>query len=251
MLCPCCGKDIPLGAQQCRCGARFVGEPLGEPPFKVQRLGPVMVAIGLLAAVVASALIITKWLALAGLLVVWASRRAMRLARREPEGFGGYRTAAATLIVTLGAGAVAAGYTLAYVPTFLEDRQAKREAHTRAEFYRVAGKLEAYKRKYGSYPSTPQDYAKAIDVRMPIDYWENGIKYQGYGGAVASLPSSGVSGISFPNFELRSAGADEIEGTDDDIIMRDGIFFTNAEIKKQPLVIVEGKRQEAKGKRQK
>ncbi len=249
MLCPCCGKDIPLGAQQCRCGARFVGEPLDEPPFKVQRLGPVMVAIGLLAAVVASALIITKWLAFAGLLVVWASRRAMKLARREPEGFGGYRTASATLIVTLAAGAVAAGYTIAYVPKFLQDRQAKREAYTRAEMYRAAGRLEAYKRRYGSYPSTPQDYGKAIDEQMPIDYWENGIKYQGY--TEALVQSSGMSGISIANFELRSAGADEIEGTDDDIIMRDGIFFTNAEIKRQPVAIVEGKRQEAKGKRQK
>ncbi|HJQ67751.1 MAG TPA: hypothetical protein VKA70_02180 [Blastocatellia bacterium] len=251
MLCPCCGKDIPLGAEQCRCGARFVGEPLGEPPFKVQRLGPVMVAIGLLALVAASALIITKWLALAAILVVWAARRAMRLARLEPEGYGGYRTAAATLVVTLVAGAVSAGYTIAFVPKFLNDRKEKREAHTRAEFYRVAGKLETYKRKYGSYPSTMQDYAKAIDERMPIDYWENGIKYQGYGGAVAALPSSGGPGIYFANFELRSAGADEIEGTDDDIIMRDGIFFTNAEIKKQPMVGVESQRQEAKGKRQK
>jgi hypothetical protein len=149
------------------------------------------------------------------------------------------------------AGAVSAGFTIAYVPKFLNDRKERQAAHTRAEFYRVAAKLESYKRKYGSFPSTPQDYAKAIDERMPIDYWQNGIKYQGYGGAVAALPSSsGAPGIYFANFELRSAGADEIEGTDDDIIMRDGIFFTNAEIKRQPMVGVEGKRQEAKGKRQ-
>ena len=249
MLCPCCGNGIPLGASQCRCGARFVGEPLDETPFKVQRLGPVMVAVGLFAAVVGASLIITKWLAFAGLLVIWAARRARRLARQQPEGFGGYRTATATLIATLVAGAVASGYTVAYIPKFLEDRQQKQAAHTRAEFYRVAGMLEAYKRKYGSYPSTPQDYGKAIDEQMPIDFWENGITYQGYTEALVQSP--GMSTISIANFELRSAGADEIEGTDDDIIMRDGIFFTNAEIKRQPVAIVEGKRQETKGKRQK
>jgi hypothetical protein len=250
MLCPCCGNDIPLGAPVCRCGARFVGEPLDETPFKVQRLGPVMVAVGLLAAVSVLSLVITKWLAVAAVLVVWSARRAMRLARQQPDAFGGYRTAAATLIVTLLAGATAAGYTVAYIPKFLEARQAKRDAYTRAEIYRVASRLEAYKRKYGSYPSTPQDYGKAIDEQLPIDYWENGIKYQSYTEALVNQ-SPGMTSISIANFELRSAGADEIEGTDDDIIMRDGIFFTNAEVRKQPVASVEGIRQEAKGKRQK
>ncbi len=234
MLCPCCGKDIPLGAPVCRCGARFVGEPLDERPFKVQRLGPVMFAIGLMILVSASALIFTKWLALAGVLIFWAARRAMKLARRAPDEFGGYRTATATLIVALAAGAVATGYTIAYVPKFLEARQAKREAYTRAEIYRVASRLEAYKRAYNSYPSTMQEYRKAINAQLPADYWENDIKYQGYTEAIVNQ-APGVTGISFVNFELRSAGPDEIEGTDDDIIMRDGVFFTNAEAKMQPV----------------
>lgn len=234
MLCPCCGNDIPLGAPVCRCGARFVGEPLDETPFKVQRLGPVMVAIGLLAIVAASAFIFTKWVALAGVLVFWAARRAMNLARREPEEYGGYRTAAATLLVALTAGAIAAGYTIAYIPKFLEARQAKRDAYTRAEMYRVATRLEVYKRAYGSYPSTAQSYRKAINEQLPADYWENDIKYQSYTEAIVNQ-SPGVTGIPIANFELRSAGADEIEGTDDDIIMCDGIFFTNAEVKKRPV----------------
>jgi hypothetical protein len=234
MLCPCCGNDIPLGAPVCRCGARFVGEPLDETPFKVQRLGPVMVAVGLLALVAVSALIFTKWLALAGVLVFWAARRAMKLARREPEEYGGYRTAAATLIIALTAGAVAAGYSIAYIPKFLEGRQAKRDAYTRAEIYRVASRLEAYKRSYNSYPSTMQEYRKAINEHLPADYWENDIKYQGYTEAIVNK-APGVTGITFVNFELRSAGPDEIEGTDDDIIMRDGVFFTNEEAKRQPV----------------
>jgi hypothetical protein len=250
MVCPCCGNDIPLGAPGCRCGARFVGEPLDGTQFKVQRLGPVMVAVGLMVLVAALALIVTKWLAVAAVLVIWSARRAMKLARQQPEGYGGYRTATATLIATIAVSAVASAYTIAYIPKFLDEREEKRKAHTRAEMYRAASRLEAYKRKYGSYPSTPQDYGKAIDQQLPIDYWENGIKYQSYTEALVNQ-SPGMTSISIANFELRSAGADEIEGTDDDIIMRDGIFFTTAELKKQPVASVEGIRQEAKGKRQK
>ena len=85
MLCPCCGGMILSNASHCGCGARFVGKPLDETPINVQRLGPALTAVALLLLVVTVGIGITKWLSFAGLLVIWASWRAVRLARRDPK----------------------------------------------------------------------------------------------------------------------------------------------------------------------
>src|SRR5262249_60580354 len=91
MVCPCCGGRMKLGALECSCGARIVGDPLDEIPIKVKRFGPVMTAVAVVAAVIIASLVVTSWMALGGILVVWFARRALRLGRRGPEGFGRYR----------------------------------------------------------------------------------------------------------------------------------------------------------------
>ena len=173
MLCPCCGKDIPLGAQQCRCGARFVGEAARRAAIQSaaprprdgcdrdagggRRLG-------------AHNHEVARVCSPSGYLGVAARdetcpQRARRL-RRLPHGCGhAYRNAGG------GARWPQATPSLTCRRSWKTARRSARPTRAR-EFYRVASKLEAYKRKYGSFPSTPQDYAKAIDERMPIDYWE-------------------------------------------------------------------------------
>ena len=235
MLCPCCGGGIALGVAQCPCGARFVGEPLDDAPIKVKRFGPAMTAVLMLAIALSLPLIITKWLAVILVIPIWRALRAMRLARREPEWYGGYKVAAATLVLSIAAGAIAVAYVAANVPQFLENRKVRRVAATQAAMYHLANLLENYKRTYGSYPRNTQEIRKAVTESLPLDYWKKSIKYQSFPEAVAGS-QLGITGISFNDFELRSAGPDATEGTDDDIIMRDGIFFTNAEIKKQPAI---------------
>jgi hypothetical protein len=243
MLCPCCGGNMRLGAARCVCGARFVGEPLSEPAVKVQRFGPAITPLVLLAIVVGAALIFTKFLALAAVLVVWAARRAMRLASRDPQAYGGYRTAAATLVVTLAAGAVSIGFTIAYIPRYLKNREARGPAYTQSCMYRTWKLLDDYKRKYGSYPPDEQAVKEFIPEPLPRDYWNKTISYQAYTEAIAEVTKdprgrggSRIKNIAINNFELRSAGPDEKLLTEDDIIMRDGIFYTSAEVKKQSVV---------------
>jgi hypothetical protein len=235
MLCPCCGRGITLGVRECGCGARFVGAPLDESPIKVKRFGPVMTSVLTLAIAVAVPLIITKWLAVILAIPIWRATRALRLARREPEWYGGYKVAAATLVLAIGAGAISVAYVVANVPQFLENRRVRRVAATQASMYHLATLLEDYKRTYGSYPRNTQEIKKAITESLPADYWKKGIKYQSFPEAIAGS-ALGRTGVSFNDFELRSAGPDGKEGTDDDIIMRDGIFFTNAEVKRQPAI---------------
>lgn len=231
MLCPCCGANVFRGARECGCGARFVGEPLDETPLKVQRLGPAMTSVALLALVVGASLVATKWLAVGAVAVIWSSWRAMRLARRNAEWYGGYKTAASTFSVTIAASLALAAYGVAYIPKAFENYRLRQVAATHSSMRHLAGLLEEYKLKpgHGTYPSA-QEFRKMMGESLPKDYWDSSIKYQPRPGSYAD---SAIAMIETSNFELRSAGPDGIAGTDDDIIMRDGIFFTNAEVKKQ------------------
>ncbi len=236
MLCPCCGGDVFRGARECGCGARFVGEPLDETPIKVQRLGPAMTSVALLGLVVAAAIVATKWMAVAAVLVMWSAWRAMRLARSDAEWYGGYKTAAATLSLTIAGGLVLAAYGIAHVPQAFENYRLRQVAATQSSMHHVASLLEEYKLKvgHGAYPGTPE-FKKVMGESLPTDYWDSSIRYQPRTDPLADS-GIGITGVPNSNFELRSAGADGIVGTDDDIIMRDGIFFTNSEVKRQTVV---------------
>lgn len=236
MLCPCCGGTILRVASQCECGARFVGEPLDETPIQVQRLGPAMTAVALLMLVAAASAIATKWLAFAAALVIWAAWRAVRLAKRNPDWYGGYKTAVTTLAITTAAAASLAAYGIARIPQAWDNYLLRQKAATQSGMLHVANLLEEYKLANGFYPKDAQEYKKLIGESLPTDYWDRTIKYQSKTGAIAERRESIESiGLPLNNFELRSAGPDGIDGTDDDIVLRDGIFFTNSEIKKQPV----------------
>ena len=235
MLCPCCGSPLVVTARQCACGARFVGEPLDEKPIKVQRLGPIMTALLLLVLVVSAALIFTKWFALGAAVVIWSSARAVRLARRDPEWYGGYRVATTTLAITILASMIAASVAIANIPRYFKNRGIAQVAATQSAMRHVASLLEDYKSTCGSYPRNAQEIAKAMNESLPADYWEQKIKYQSYTVGIAEKDASpiGMAGLASANFELRSAGPDGIPDTDDDIIMRDGVFLTAAEARRQ------------------
>lgn len=231
MLCPCCGAAILCSAPQCNCGARFVGAPLDETPIRVQRLGPAFTSVAIFALVVGAAVVATKWLAFAAVLVIWAALRAFRLAKRTPELYGGYRTAAITLAVTIAGGAALAAYGISRVPQALDNYKVRQIAATQAAMYHVANSLEEYKRA-GSYPRNAQEYAKAIGESIPADYWGRSLKYQSKTGDIAETRiRSQASGLPLSNFELRSAGPDGIVGTEDDIVMRDGIIMAASDLK--------------------
>ena len=244
MLCPCCGTSIALGINECACGARFVGSPLDETPIKVRRFGPALTSILLLGLAVGLAAIVTKWLAPLALIPAWYAMRAMRLEKSDPASYGGYRLAAVTLTIALTGSAVLAVYGIANIPRALENRRIRHVAGTQAAMYHLANLVEDYRHTFGSYPRDTQEIKKVLTETIPADSWETTIRYQSYPEALVDSnlrndpgpARHGAASIQFNNFELRSAGPDGIQGTDDDIIMLDGVFYTNAEIKKQPFV---------------
>src|SRR5215510_8088788 len=116
MPCPCCGNTLRVGAAGCACGARFVGLPLDDAPIKVRRFGPAMISVLLLAVAIAATLVFTKWLAFFSIVVIWASWRAMQLARRNPEWYGGYKTAATVFALTLVASVAGGSFAITRIP---------------------------------------------------------------------------------------------------------------------------------------
>ena len=70
MLCPCCGSPHELTAPEClACGARPVGEPLAKPDTLLPKLGPAMLAAGLVCLIVV------------GFLAVWLFANNMKVGR--------------------------------------------------------------------------------------------------------------------------------------------------------------------------
>lgn len=243
MLCPCCGDRIAVGIKACACGARFVGAPLDETPIKIRRFGPALTALLLFGLAIGLTAILTKWLTPLGLVPAWFALRALRLEKRDPAGYGGRRIATATLTLALAGSAVMAAYGIVYIPRALDNHRTRRDAATEAAIHHLAAILEDYKAATHSYPKDMAELRKILAGELPADYWEKTIRYQSYPEALADSRLRnddprmlGNATIQYNNFELRSAGADGIEGTDDDIIMRDGVFFTSAEVKKLPSV---------------
>lgn len=244
MLCPCCGSEIATESERCGCGARFVGAPLDEKPVKVEikSYGQVMTATGLLAVITAATLIFTKFFAIGAFVVIWYAWRVMQRIRRQPEVYGGYRIATTILTVTLIAGIAAVALTIANIPTMMQRKKIRREAATEAAMYQVKYQLDEYNRIHGTYPLNAQEYARATNQSLPLDSWQHQIRYTSFTESIATnvpVSSDGKvrvrpgSGLSLNNFELRSNGPDEIPNTEDDIIMRDGVFYTAAELKDQ------------------
>lgn len=239
MLCPCCGAQIALGIASCGCGARFVGTPFDETPVKIRRFGPAMTAALLLVLAVSLTAILTKWLAALALVPAWFALRALRLEKSDPSGYAGRRVAVATLTLAIVGGVGMAAYGIGHIPRAMENYRVRRAAATEATMHHIAAILEDYRAAHGGYPDSMAAYRKLLNGEVPADYWEKAIRYQSYPEPVASNEDPRAprkTPLQYSTFELRSAGADGIEGTDDDIIMRDGVFFTAAELKKLPAV---------------
>ncbi|HEU4386796.1 MAG TPA: hypothetical protein VFV34_03295 [Blastocatellia bacterium] len=239
MLCPCCGDEMSVQARICDCGARIVGEPLGGPITKIQVYGPVVLAFSLFAVVVTAAAVWTLWTAVAGVVVLAAAHRATKLARQSPDSYGGYRVAVGLLLVTAVSGAVLTGFGISRIPRYLSKRADAERAQTAAAMIEYSIYLEKYRAENGGkYPPTDEDLRKFASQTLPLDSWDIPVTYNAYTEGIAEAASrqNGSPGpiAANENFELRSAGPDGKIGTDDDIVMRDGVFCSSLDVLRNP-----------------
>jgi len=196
-----------------------------------------------------------KWAALpVTIVVLWGSRKIYRSMLQEPERFCGLRyarcglTAAATIPVLV---AVLIGVT---VPERLQQRQLGIEAGIQALGYRYDRAFAEYRAKYGRLPDDMKDlrqlpdpdgslaaalnqfkpewFATAYKPTVDVAAKQKPVTLRGTVIRNASLnaPDEPLSeGLSFTNYTLRLPGEDNLMGTDDDWIVRDGVVSRAAE----------------------
>lgn len=188
------------------------------------------------------------------IVVFWFGRKLYRSVVESPERFcglryarRGYFAAAAVPLLVL----VLIGLT---VPTRLRRHQWSIEAGQNAQAYRIDRALDEYRVEFGTLPSDLKDLARLPDTDGSIAAALKNLDYSGYKpsadlaaapkkpqtlrGAVimkasATTPDDNLTErLSFTNYELRLPGSDKILGTEDDLVVRDGLINLASELTK-------------------
>jgi type II secretory pathway pseudopilin PulG len=142
------------------------------------------------------------------------------------------------------------------VPERLVRRQNRIEARVKSQLHAIARAQSQYRERYGTLPSDLKDLSRLPDPDGSIAAALKNIDLSGYkptGEMAAKRKPRPLSGavireasvnsaaddtlsevLSFTNYELRLPGADKTLGTDDDLLVRDGLVFKASEDPKQP-----------------
>lgn len=203
-----------------------------------------------------------KWAAIPlAILVVFGSRRIYRSIRQSPANFcglryarNGYLASAAIPLLIL----ILIGIT---VPARLRHRQWGIEAGDNANIYRIDRALEEYRATFGGLPgdlkellpADPNDPKRVRDADGSLADALKNLDTSGYrptanlaavpnnkplqlrGLAIRNASFSTVDDtpnerLSLPNYELPLPGPDKVMGTDDDLIVRDGVIIKASEL---------------------
>jgi hypothetical protein len=192
-----------------------------------------------------------KWVMIpTTILVLYGGRKLYRSIVKSPTRFcgrgyarNGYIASALVPLAML----ILIGVT---VPKRLEHRRLGIEAGINAQVYRIDRALQEYGKEFGTLPSDVKDLARLPDPDGSIASALQNLDSSGYEarsevaakqkprplrGAVirnASLTTSEDTvseGLSFTNYSLRVPGPDKVLGTEDDLILRDGVITKASE----------------------
>lgn len=201
-----------------------------------------------------------KWIAIpVTIVVLWGARKIYRSMLETPERFCGLNYARNGLLASAMVPLTIAILIGVTVPERLRQRQDGIEAGFRAQGYRIDRALLQYREQFATLPSDLKDLARLPDPDGSITSALQSIDASGYKtsadlavlpkrkpgtlrGAVirnASLSTASDDvpgdGVSFTNYELRLPGADKVVGTEDDLLLRDGIITKASETLRRPV----------------
>ncbi|HZH89319.1 MAG TPA: hypothetical protein VEX70_01740 [Pyrinomonadaceae bacterium] len=196
-----------------------------------------------------------KWLALpVSFVIIWAGARVSDKIMREPTRFTGLRFAEAgfklSIVLTVGL-TVLIGLS---IPERLHQRERAIEARKNIEGYEAIKVLYDYRARFNSFPATAEDLQKLPDPDGAVARLMASMRSEAYEpqSAIAALPPAtakpsasraaanvplrpvalrtaiggDVAGeaLSFTNYKLRLPGKDKMLGTEDDLMIRDGMI---------------------------
>lgn len=201
-----------------------------------------------------------KWISIPVFLVVlWFGGKLYRSILDRPEKFCAAQYARTGLIASATVAGLIALLIGVTVPARLEHRRQAKEATFRAPGLRVEAALAEYRIKYKTYPADTKDLleripdpdgtlAAALAVINPAAYQpsadvaavatEKSSRPRLAGAVIRKTSLSSATddtpptGLSFTNYVLRMPGEDQITGTDDDWVVRDGMVMKLSEVAK-------------------
>lgn len=191
-----------------------------------------------------------KWIVIPiTFLVLWGSRKIYRSMLQAPTRFCGLRYARTGLLASALVPVLIAVLIGVTVPERLQQRQDGIDAGIKAPGLTIARALLEYQLQFGTFPTDLNDLTQRLpDKDGSIAAALASVDATGYKvtADLAALPTqkprqlrgavilktslntptddSLQEGLSFTNYELPMAGVDKVMGTDDDMILRDGII---------------------------
>jgi hypothetical protein len=199
-----------------------------------------------------------KWIAVPmAILVFWFGRKLYQSIAASPDRFCGVRYARRGLYASAAVPVLILILIGLTVPVRLEHRQWGIEAQQRPYIHRIDRAFDEYREAYSTLPSDVGDLRRLPDPDGSLAVAMQNLDLSGYRpsaelaavpdkklpqlrGAVIRNASSGTADdapgerLSFTNYELPLPGPDRIMGTEDDLIVRDGVTYQASEAQRRP-----------------
>ncbi len=190
--------------------------------------------------------------------VFWFGRKLYRSIAASPDRFCGLRYARRGLIASATVPLLILVLIGLTVPERLRARQLGIEAGLKAQAYRIDRALVEYREKFGGLPDNMSDLSRRLpDADHSLAAALRDLDASGYrpsaelaavpkqkpqtlrGAAIRNASIGGAEDaiterLSFTNYELLLPGPDKQLGTEDDLILRDGIVYKASEIPRHP-----------------
>lgn len=198
-----------------------------------------------------------KWVIIPlSLLVLFGSRKLYRSIQQSPERFCGLRYARRGYIASAAVPLLVLILIGVTVPERLRRQQWTIDAQRQARVYRFDRAVDEYRETFETVPSVANDLRRLPDPDGSIAEALNNLPTAGYRatadlaavatkkppqlrGAVIRNASVGTADdapserLSFTNYELPLPGPDNVTGTDDDLIVRDGVTYNASESRRR------------------
>lgn len=196
-----------------------------------------------------------KWIAIpATFLVLWAGRKIYQSVKESPVKFCGLRYARTGFAASVLVPALIALLIGVTVPARLRHRDERIQAQVNVWGLTIARAQNDYQLQYGTFPTDPAQLMRLPDPDGSIAAALSNVDSSAYKvtADLAALPTkkprplrgavivnadlstptddSPQEGLSFTNYELRLAGVDKLMGTEDDVIVRDGLVMKASEL---------------------
>lgn len=189
-----------------------------------------------------------KWVAIpATIFVLWGTRRLYRSLLQSPESYCGLGYARAGFVASASVPLMIALLIGVTVPERLRLRQDAKDASMNALVYATDRVLLQYQKEFGTFPADKKDLARLPDPNGSIAALLRDLEAAEYkpSADLAAVPiknpqpprvavirnaaftppaEAPTESLSFTNYELRLAGPDNVRGTEDDLVVRDGVI---------------------------